>query len=217
MPQPTKTASEIITLFELQVDDTTNLSSDEELSVLNRVYQRVLNSKPWEFLKTNASGSLSQDSDGYYITIPTDFGFFLENTLQTDNTETIYNNASPKVIFIGTNYDPYQIVNWSDRRQYRNRTGYAYYDRPNGKIRILGTPTSTTYDFDYTKIAPLLTISDTPLCPGQFHDMFAYAMAVENDILERSEKARSYAAENQARFIQDLNQMHYWNAQQMLS
>lgn len=219
MAQPTKTASDIITAFELQVNDVTELSSSEELGILNRVYQRICNSKPWEFLKTAATGTTSTDATGTYITVPTDFGYFIENNQTTDNTDSIENNASPKVIYIvnGTTYTPWQIINYSDRRGYVNRSGFAYYDRPNSKIRFTTTPTSSSYEFDYLKVAPLLITSDTPLFPGQFHDMLAYGMAIENDILQLSEKARSYAPENSSKFKEDLRNMEYWNALQQFN
>ena len=45
------TAQEIIAAFELKVDDSTELSTSEELALLNRVYQLVCDERPWEILK----------------------------------------------------------------------------------------------------------------------------------------------------------------------
>lgn len=216
MALPQKTAAQIITAFELQVDDLTELSSAEELQILNRIYQRICAMMPWEFLKDFDSGSTSSDATSTYIDIPNDFAYFVENYQPTQTFEQVYSNASPKVVYVGTDYEPWQIVNWSDRRRYRNQSGICYYDRPNSKIRFTATPNSSTYEFDYVKTPDDLTTSDTPLLPGQFHDMLSYAMAVEQDIVDKSEKARSYAAENNAKFQEDLRQMRYWNAQQNL-
>lgn len=44
-------ASEIIAKFELYVDDSTELSTQEELDLLNKVYQKVADDRPWEILK----------------------------------------------------------------------------------------------------------------------------------------------------------------------
>lgn len=214
MAQPAKLVSQIITDFELQVSDVTELSSTEELALLNRIYQKICSDRPWEFLKTAASGTMSGSGvDGYYITIPSDFGFFYENNLMTDNSSRVGNNAAPKVIFVGPTLDPYQIINYGDRRQYLGKTGYCYVDLANSKIYFTGTPTSTTYAMDYIKIPPLLATSDYPIFNGKFHDIITFAMATDNEILQLSPKATSYAPENQAKYQSYLLDMQYHYAQ----
>lgn len=214
MTQPAKLVSTLITDFELQVNDVTELSSSEELSILNRVYQKVCADRPWEFLKTSSSGTMSGSGiDGYYITIPSDFGYFYDNNTYTDNTISAQNNASPKVIFIGSNRTPYQIVNYSDRVQYLGKTGYAYVDLVNSKIYFTGTPVSTTYLMDYIKIPPLLTTSDYPIFNGRFHDILVFGMAVDNEIIQLSPKAQSYAPENQVKYNEYLKDMQYHYSQ----
>ncbi len=217
MALPTKTAEQIIELFELQVDDVTELSSTEELSILNRVYQRVCAMKPWMFLVTTATGSISSDATSSYITKPTNFAYFLENAQYTDSNLTNTPTTSPKVIYVGSNYNPVQIINFQDRRMYRNQSNFAYLSPSENKIRFTYTPSETTYEFDYCKIPDDLTTSDSPLFPANFHEMLAYGMAVEKDILELSDKAKSYAKDNNAKFNDDLLQMSYWHAQQFLN
>lgn len=215
MALPSLTASQIITNFELQVNDITELSSSEELALLNRLYQKVCLDKPWEFLKTPASGSILTDATGSYITVPVDFAYFIENNQYTDNSIGIYNNAAPKVIFVlsaSGAYQPYQIINFSDRRQYVNRTGFAYFDALNNIIRFTGTPAGTTYEFDYIKVPVVLLIGDSPIFPGRFHDMLVFAMATDNEVLQLSPKATSYAQENTARYQSYFMDMVYWNA-----
>lgn len=213
MAQPQKTASEIITAFELQVNDVTELSSSEELALLNRIYQRVCAQQPWEFLKKQASGTILTDAIGSYIAIPSDFAFFAPNHQYTENFTSLDGGMVPSVIFTGSNYTPWQIVNFSDRRQYRNRSGYAYLDLANGKIYFCLAPTDTTYEFDYIKVPPLLALSDYPLFPGQFHDMLTFGMASDNDILQLSPKATSYKLENETKYQQYFLDMQYYNAQ----
>lgn len=213
------TAGTIITEFELQVNDVTELSAAEELTLLNRLYQKICADRPWSFLKKAATGTVSSDATGSYITIPSDFAYFVENNNYTDNSIGIGNNAAPKVIFMvtGSAYMPYQIINYNDRRQYVDRTGFAYYDVVNGVIRFTGTPTGDTYEFDYIKVPPQLATTDTPVFPGRFHAILQFALATSNDILQLSPKATSYAQENAAIYQSYLNDMYYWDAAQNMN
>lgn len=206
-------STEIITEFERIVDDVTELSSVEELALLNRVYFRVCTERPWEFLKTEVSGTmLGSGLDGFYATLPTDFAFFIEDYQYTDNAIAPQTNSAPKVVFVGTNRTPYKIVNFSDRRQYLGATGYAYLDLANSKVVFTGTPVSTTYSFDYIKVPAVLTASDTPVIPTRFQSILSFGMASENDILQLSPKATSYRLENEAKYEGYLKDMQYWNA-----
>ncbi len=207
------TASEIITNFELQVSDVTELSSSEELKLLNRIYQRVCSDRPWEFLKTNATGTLSGSGvDGFYITLPSDFAYFYENYTYTDNAISTQMNSSPRVIFIGSSFAPYTVVNYSDRRQYLGSTGYCYVDLANSKIYFTGTPVSTSYSMDYIKVPETLLIDSTPLIPTRFQDVLMYGMAMENEVMQLSDKAKSYAPEHQSFYESYLDDMALWNA-----
>lgn len=211
-------ASAIITNFELEVSDITELSTSEELYVLNRVYQKVCSARPWEFLKTPATGTMSGSGvDGYYVTMPSDFAFFSPNYSYTDNTLSTQQNSAPVVIFIGTAYTPYKVVNYSDRRQYLGSTGYAYLDYANSKIYFTGTPVSTTYSFDYIKVPATLTASDTPVIPSRFQDILVYGMAVDDAVIQLSPKATSYAPENQAKYDSMMLDLAYWNSQLQLN
>lgn len=202
----------IITNFELQVSDVTELSTSEELMVLNRVYNKVCDARPWEFLKTQASGSILSDATSSYITLPTNFNYFSENNQYTDNSISPQNNASPRVVFVGTNYSPYQVVNFGDRRQYRNQDGYCYLDLAGGKIRFFVTPQQSTYEFDYIKIPTALVAGADPETPARFDDIYEYAMAVEDSILQLSPKATSYKDENERLYANRMADMAYYNA-----
>lgn len=211
------TISSVIILFESLVNDVTELSDSEELALANRVYQRIANDRNWEFLKTSVAGTATSDTIGTYITAPTDFSQFSENNSYTDNSIENQNNAAPKVIFIGTNYEPYQLINYSDRRQYRNRGNYAYFDPSDSKIRFTHTPISTIYEFDYIKVPADLTLTTSPIFPARFHELVAYMMAVDNEIMQISPKATSYRAENQDKADKILTDMRWWNSQQNLN
>lgn len=202
---------QILINFEKQVDDVTGLSPTEELMILNRVIQKIC-AIPFEFLKVNATGSITPDGTGAYITLPANFQFLTINNNYSENYQNNDSGKVAKVIFVGSNYAPYELVNWSDRRQYRNSSGVAYIDYPNNKIVFPKLPTEgLTYDFDYCKIAPTVTTADAPVWPERFDDVAVYAMAVENDVIEKSPKAKAYTKENNSLYQSRLYDLKSWN------
>jgi hypothetical protein len=103
-------------------------------------------------------------------------------------------------------------VNFSDRQQYRNTNSYCYLDLEAGKIYFTQTPSDTSfYQFDYIKVPDDLTLATTPLFPNRFRKMLYFAMATDNEILQLSPKAQSYAAENLAKYQNVMDLMEYWN------
>jgi hypothetical protein len=202
------TASQIIADFELQVDDSTELSSTEELSVLNRIYKYICSQKAWEFLKKAHTGTTSTTLP--YISLPSDFGYLTQNY---NYTETFSYEASNPVVFVGTAYKPYKVVSWSDRRQYLNQDNVCYIDIANSRLYFAKQPTSAeSIEFDYISDPVSLTLSDTPLIPERFQPMLQYAMAVEDSIIQQSDKAKSYKNENQAKYKEYYDSMCYWNS-----
>lgn len=205
-------ASEIITSFETYVDDATELSSAQELALLQKVYNKVWMDRVWEFAKKPATGALSTTLP--YVSLPADFAHLVENNQATDNSSSIDNNAAPRVVYIGSAYTPYQVVNWSDRRAYLNQLGYAYLDVPNSRLYFTSQPTTAdSYEFDYKSIADTLLTSSTPAFPARFHDMLYHGMAIDDEIIQRWPKASSFAKENTDKFTSYLADMRLWNAQ----
>lgn len=190
------TAQEILNKFHLYIDDNSEMSSDDELDLLNKVYDDLMTDRTWEFLKKTATGSILTDSIGSYITLPSDFRYMAENNQTTNNADSTDNNASQKVVFVGSSYTPYQMINFSDRRQYRNSGGYCYVSLSEGKIRFTATPIDTTYEFDYIYKWPALDISATPVFPSEFHHILYHLMAVDSVIINLFDRAHSYAVEN---------------------
>jgi hypothetical protein len=208
------TGEQIIDKFHIYTGDQSELSSQEELDLLNNVYQNVMQDRPWEFLKKTVSGSIQTDGITSWITLPYDFRFFIENNEKTDNSSTSYNNASPKVVFIGPNYTPIQIVNFSDRRQFRNTSGFAYPDIVNQKLVFTWLPTETTYEFDYIYQWAELTLTSSPIFPADFHNMLYQLMAVDSVIINLFDRSHSYAAENQKGADKLFKALCYWNSLQ---
>lgn len=130
------TSEQIITGFELQVDDTTELSSTEELAVLNRIYRKILSDRAWEFLKKSHTTTTS--SSVPYVSLPSDFQYLTQNNNYTQNGY----EASGPVVFVGSTYTPYRVVSWSDRRQYRDQEGYCYIDIVNSRLYFTKQPSS---------------------------------------------------------------------------
>lgn len=201
-------ASDIITEFELQVSDVTELSTSEELKILNRIYRRVCRKRPWEFLKTFVTETILTDATGSYMALPANFSWFIPKTYDIENN-------SPLATFsIGSNYSPFQLVDYDDRLSYAGRSGYAYLDRVNSKIYFTGsTPPTGTYTFPYIKSVTDLTAADTPLIPTDFQDILIYGMATENSVLQLSPKATSYAPENRNLYEETLSDLELWDAQ----
>lgn len=212
----------LINNFEQDTGDTTELSTTAELALLNKRYRLILNDRDWEFLKKAATGTIAVDANGVAtITPPVDFDHFAINALTTDIAVGADNggfgmgNASPKVIFVGTQKTPYQIINFSDRRQYVNKVGYAYFDMVNNLITFTAAPTGTdlSYEFDYIYSPNDIALATFPVIPAQFHDILHHAMAVDDMIFQLFDRSHSYAKENQAAYQDFLTQLRFWNAQ----
>lgn len=200
-------ASQIITDFHLYIDDMTELSSVEELALLNRVQNNVCNEKVWEFLKTTGTGNTSTSVD--YIALPSDFAYLTDNHNYTDSSY----EASRPVVFIGTEYSPYPVISWSDRRQYRDQQGFAYIDIVNSRLVFTKQPTTVkAVEFDYIKTPAVLTTSDNIAIPDRFAPILFHGMCIDDFIIQMSDKAKSYKNEHEAKYKSYLADMSYWNA-----
>ncbi len=203
------TGQEIIDRFELYVDDGTELSTSEELDLLNKIYRQILNSRLWEFLKKEFSTITTGLN---YVTLPADFAYFIANGNYTENNVEYQGNQAPKIILVGNT--EYKLVNWSDRRKYLNSSGYAYVDLANNRLYFSDTPASgQMVSADYIYRPADITTTTSPIFPEDFHPAIYHGMASEDYIIQQFDKARSYSAENKERFNNYLANMAYWNAQ----
>lgn len=183
--------SDIVTAFGLYFGDETSLSTAESLALLQKKYNEVLMSADWEFLKNTATGSIS----GTDITQPADF-----DRLTTDQQ-----------IYIGSGSQNFKVIPFTSRRMYENQRGYFYYDAKNEKF-VSTVSLSDTYSFDYIYVPPALDlVSSNPVFPVRFYDMLYHAMCIDADIINLSDKARSYAKENQMKYDNFFNSMRSWD------
>lgn len=212
----------LIDKFEQDTGDTTELSTTAELALLNSRYRLVLSDRDWEFLKKNATGTIAVSASGVAtLTLPADFDHFTINGQTTDIAIGVddgkfgIGNASPKIIFVSAAKTPYQIINFSDRRQYLNKSGYAYIDLVNNLVTFTQAPTGSdlSYDFDYIYAPDDITLSTFPVVPAQFQDVFHYGMAVDDMIFQLFDRSHSYAKENQANYDLWMGRLCFWNAQ----
>ena len=201
------TTTEVIDLFHLYSDNSTELSDAEELALLNRAIRKLALDRPWEELKTEATGAMS----GTTIDLPADFGYLTENYQDTDISIGQGESVS-KVVWIDNT--SYRVVNFSDRKQYRTTSSVCYLDLANSQIVFPVEPSGTTYYFDYIKFPTDLTAGATITWPkASFQPMLAHIMAIDAEIMEKFPRANSYAGDNQAKYQSYLRDMAYINSQ----
>jgi len=186
------TGTELLAKFGLYIDDTSELSTAESLGVLNKAYYKVLNNRPWEFLKKEWS---TVTTGANYLSLPTDFNYFIENGYYTDNSAGTDANSAPKYVRVGNT--KYKLINWSDRKQYENAGGYAYVDIVNSKLYFTVAPTSgLTVKADYIYQPVAVTASTSPVIPERFQDVIVHYMLVDGFIIQLFPKNKSYIKEN---------------------
>ncbi len=187
------TGQQIIEKFGQYTDDTTELSSDEEIVLANDKLRLVYMEQPWEFLRRTKNGAV--ESDGK-ISLPTDFDEFLENY----NDESWDREAVLKAVYIGGQKMPYQVVPMSQRNTYSFQN-VCWIDPATGKITFSQSPgTGATYEFDYKKAPPDITVGTSPELPAEYHPMIVFAMLVDEEIIKKCEKARSSMQENAVQY-----------------
>lgn len=201
-----KTGKQIIEEFELQVDDGTELSTDEEYTVLNRVYREVLDHKDWLFLLK----PLSLETNGTNeIELPEDFNRLVQSGQYTNR---FIDSRYPFVLFVGENQEPYYYVNYLDREQYRNQSGYFYIDMVTNKVVFTQAPQSGLKVLgDYIYTPDDITEDTSPVFPTIYHDVLVYGMAIDDFIIQMFDKGKSYAPENKMKYDKKLKALSSWN------
>ena len=189
------TGQEILDLFELQVDDSSELSSAEELDLLNASYLEICDDRPWEFLKAEFSGT----TDGTAVlALPSNFSYFVE-----------MNDDGEKIIWV--NGSEYKLVNYSERRQHDNNSAVAYVNGTN--LYFIVAPESGLVVLgDYIKIPEELTTATYPVFADRFHKMLAYKMAISDFIVQANLSDNNSIQNNTLLYNGYLSRMQYHNA-----
>lgn len=221
---------DIITFFETEMDDNTELSTAEELQLANDVFQEIYRNRPWEWLKKNVTGNLdgfSNTPGGSYIIVPTDWMGFVTTGLATDNSTEYDNNAVAKVVYIVDplgNRIPYQLVNYSDRRQYlgnnasQGRNGFCWYDPTQNRVVFAQQPLYNKYDFDYLGKPAAITLSQRPTFPDPDFDMIiVFGMKLRNWGIQLFDRSHSYEQEDVAHFDSKFGDLCYQNSMMQMN
>lgn len=202
------TKAEIIAKFNLFMDDTSDLSSAEESDLFDKQYRKINSSRPWE--GTKAEGSATTSTTLQYVDLETDFLFLTANGNYTDSSEY----AERPVVFRGSDYKKYEVVSWSDRRQYRNSDAHAWIDFANRRLYFSKVPSVVeAVEYDYHKQMPTLASGESPWFPAEYHDVIYHMMCSDSFIIQQSDKAKSYKTENEQAAKDYMEQLAYWNSQ----
>lgn len=201
------TKAQIIAKFHLYMDDTTELSSQEESDLFDKIYNKVMTDRPWEISKTQKTDT--QSTSVPYVALPSDFAYLYPNNDQTGSDSF----GERPVIFIGTTYSPCKVINWSDRRQYLYDTNAAYIDIANSRLVFTVQPTvANAIEYDYIAFPTALASADSPVFPSAYHDIIYHGMCTDEFVIEQSDKAKSYRQENQAMYDELMEGLAMWNA-----
>ena len=187
----TPLTGQIIDRFELYTDDTTDLSSDEELILANDKLRLIYMEQPWEFLRRKKSGSV--ESDGK-ITPPADFDELMENFSEDPSI----GEPITKVVYVGRS--PYLVVPMGQRNA-NNYSNVCWIDPTDGKINFSQNPgTGAAYEYDYKTSPDDIAVNTSPKLPAEYHPMIVFAMLIDEEIIKKSEKARSSMQENAVQY-----------------
>lgn len=192
------TGADIIKKFETYVDDGTELSSTDELDLLNKVYNKVWMDRPWEFAKKGFSSAIN----GTSLALPADFAYIIMSSPDE--------YAEPqRIVWIDNSY--YTVVNFSDRRNYQDRSGYCWVDVVSDTLEF-SEVVSGTLTYDYVFVPADLTLTTGPAFPERFYPILYHLMAVDDYAIQQFDKAKSYAKENEIKAEDWLERMQIWNA-----
>ena len=198
------TGDDIITRFNLQVDDSSELSDIEALDLANEVYEDICNDRPWEWLRATYTGV--QSASLPYVALPADFKKIMPND----------DNAA--VVFVGTARTPYQVVPYAERNAVRDQYGYCYIDTPNGRLVFTKQPTSAAaIEFDYIKVQTAIAANTSPIFRANFHKIIPYGMAADFTPIEQPERANSWQKENREKYDALLEDMAVEDAEAKLA
>lgn len=195
---------DILKQFEVYVDDLTELSTDEEYALLTKVLNSIFNDRSWEFLRKTASVTTTTTKTA---PLPVDFVSVMNNY-----SENPYNNI-PEIPVAFVNGIPFKFV---PRGMAYNFVGgnYVTVDLVNKKVEFMkdvGTGVVVTFDYKYQP-DPITSNASPIALPDLAHRYLGQVMAIDDDIIQKTEKARSNLQANSVARAQMLRDLAHYNA-----
>lgn len=200
--------SDIVKKFELWTDDQTDLSTDEEMFLANAKAKDIYNETAWEFLRKNVTGSFSGGQIDL-ATVAPDFKFLMANYSE----DASYGTPDTVVVYVGG--APYKVIPMGMAQQSQGKQ-VCYVDLVNKKIKFTSATLGGTFAFDYQYQPTDFTASTEPAMPADHRMVIVYAMLIDDDIIQKTEKARSNFKENSSQYARLLSNLKSYNAKFML-
>jgi hypothetical protein len=194
------TGQDIINKFEVQTDDSTELSSQEELDLANKVLRFIYDFQAWEFLRKKATGTVAAAG----IVVPADFLHCMVNYSE-DMTSALPDTA---VVYLGGS--PYKVIPMGARNS-SPLTNVCWYNPSNRTIEFKTSMAGQAYEFDYKYLPVDITVSTEPILPTS-HYIVVYGMLIDDDVIQKTDKGRSNIVENTNAFNQQLSNLKSYNS-----
>ena len=201
--------SEIINKFELWTDDTTELSTEQELSLANEKANDIYTECVWEFLRKNVTGSFTGGYIDLAIVAP-DFVFPMANYTEDES----YASPTIPVVFVGGSV-PYKIIPMGLRKQHQGQN-VCWVDLVQKRIVFGDSSASGTFDFDYQYAPADVTANTALVIPDSYAMIVVYAMLIDDDVIQKTEKARSNIVENTRQYLRIMSNLKSYNAKFIL-
>lgn len=189
------TGAETITKFINMVDDV--IDSDFAYQLLNDAKDLIEGERIWEQLKAVDSSQTATQGETQSTThaLPTRF-------------------ALPIKLMVGDDYQPYDLINFEDQRNYRDNSRGFFIDQANGTYALTGTvgKTATIYLY-HTKYSADITSGTSWAFPSRFHTLLPYKMAQIYYAADAGEKSRSWDDRWALYYDTAFKAMEMWDAQ----
>ena len=195
---------DIIKQFEVYVDDLTELSTEEEYALLTKVLNSIFNDRSWEFLRKTASVTTTTSKTA---PLPADFVSVMNNY-----SENPYNSI-PEIPVAYVGGIPYRFIAKGTATQ-KAGGNYATIDLVNKTIEFLceiGAGKVVTFDYKYQP-SPITSNASPIALPYVAHRYLGQVMAIDDDIIQKTEKARSNLQSNSVARAQMLRDLAHYNA-----
>jgi hypothetical protein len=188
------TGSQIVTKFRNYVND--SLEGDFEYQLLNDAKNEIEQLVTWEVLKYMDSTQTVNSGD----------------TISTTHALPSNFNA-PIALFVGSDYQPYNLISFEDQRLYRDFTRGWIINAASSTYALTGTAgvTNTIY-LVHTKYSDDIAAGTSwSAFPARFHDILPIYMAKIYYTANAGEKGRAWDDRLEKMYTDMLKQMQMWD------